>query len=102
MASMPPDESVHPSGATTLENQLLAVPPVRSSNWNVSDKSGVKLSKVICAVPASASEPTKIIACGFPVNSYQKLNFLSAYATQGACGRGLTVVSDLGPKYIKR
>ena len=34
-----------------LENQLLAVPPVRSSNWNVSAGSGVKLSKVIYTVP---------------------------------------------------
>ena len=59
-ASRPSVESVHPSGATTLENQLLAVPPVRSSNWNVSAGSGVKLSKVICAVPFSVTEPTKI------------------------------------------
>ena len=50
-ASRPTVESVHPSGATTLENQLLAVPLIRSSNWNVSAGSGVKLSKVIYTVP---------------------------------------------------
>jgi len=60
MASTPSVERYHPSGATMLENQLLAVPPVRSGNWNVSDNSGVKLSKVICAVPSSATEPIKI------------------------------------------
>ena len=48
-ANRPPLERVHPAGATTLENQLLAVPLVRSINWNVSDGSGVKLSKLICA-----------------------------------------------------
>ena len=31
-AKRPPLESVHPVGATTLENQLLAVPLVRSIN----------------------------------------------------------------------
>ena len=45
--SLPSVERFHPSGATTLENQLLAVPPVRSSNWNGSDNSGAKPSKVI-------------------------------------------------------
>ena len=58
--SVPLEESVHPSGAVTLENQLLAVPLVRSISWNVSVRSGVKLSKVICAVPSSATEPIKI------------------------------------------
>ena len=57
--SVPLEESVHPSGAATLENQLLAVPPARSISWNVSVRSGAKLSKVICAVPASVTVPSK-------------------------------------------
>ena len=59
-ANRPPLERVHPAGATTMENQLLAVPLVRSINWNVSDGSGVKLSKLICAVPSRATEPTSV------------------------------------------
>ena len=59
-ANRPPLERVHPAGATTLENQLLAVPLVRLINWKVFDGSGVKLSKLICAVPSRATEPTSV------------------------------------------